>query len=118
MSEIPVITVDGPSGTGKGTVCSHLANWLAWNFLDSGALYRILAVAAEKYHLATDNEPVIAELAESLDVVFHRPRPGKNMTVIFEGCDISQKIRTLFFAYLHSVMWPPRPFHYLSNASP
>ena len=94
MSEIPVITVDGPSGTGKGTVCSHLANWLAWNFLDSGALYRILAVAAEKYHLAIDNEPVIAKLAESLDVVFHRPRPGKNMTVIFEGCDISQKIRT------------------------
>jgi len=94
MSEIPVITVDGPSGTGKGTVCSHLANWLAWNFLDSGALYRVLAVAAEKYHLATDNEPVIAELAESLDVVFHRPQPGKDVTVIFEGNDISQEIRT------------------------
>lgn len=94
MSEIPVITVDGPSGTGKGTVCSHLANWLGWNFLDSGALYRVLAVAAEKYHLATDNEPVIAELAESLDVVFDRPQPGKDVTVIFEGNDISQQIRT------------------------
>jgi len=94
MSEIPVITVDGPSGAGKGTVCSHLANWLAWNFLDSGALYRILAVAAEKHHLATNNEPVIAELAESLDVVFDRPQPGKDVTVIFEGNDISQEIRT------------------------
>ncbi len=94
MSEIPVITVDGPSGTGKGTVCSHLANWLGWNFLDSGALYRVLAVAAEKYHLATDNEPGIAELAESLDVVFDRPQPGKDVTVIFEGNDISQQIRT------------------------
>jgi cytidylate kinase len=67
---------------------------LVWNFLDSGALYRILAVAAEKYHLATDNEPVIAELAESLDVVFHRPQPGKDVTVIFESNDISQEIRT------------------------
>ncbi len=94
MSEIPVITVDGPSGTGKGTVCSHLANWLGWNFLDSGALYRVLAVAAEKYDLATDNEPGIAELAESLDVVFDRPQPGKDVTVIFEGNDISQQIRT------------------------
>lgn len=94
MSEIPVITVDGPSGAGKGTVCSHLANWLAWNFLDSGALYRILAVAAEKHHLAANNESVIAELAESLDVVFDRPQPGKDVTVIFEGNDISQEIRT------------------------
>ena len=94
MSEIPVITVDGPSGAGKGTVCSHLANWLAWNFLDSGALYRILVVAAEKHHLATNNEPVIAELAESLDVVFDRPQPGKDVTIIFEGNDISQEIRT------------------------
>ncbi len=94
MSEIPVITVDGPSGTGKGTVCSHLANWLGWNFLDSGALYRVLAVAAEKYDLARDNEPGIAELAESLDVVFDRPQPGKDVTVIFEGNDISQEIRT------------------------
>ena len=94
MSEIPVITVDGPSGAGKGTVCSHLANWLAWNFLDSGALYRILAVAAEKHHLAVNNESVIAELAESMDVVFDRPQPGKDVTVIFEGNDISQEIRT------------------------
>ena len=94
MSEIPVITVDGPSGAGKGTVCSHLANWLAWNFLDSGALYRILAVAAEKHHLAANNKSVIAELAESLDVVFDRPQPGKDVTVIFEGNDISQEIRT------------------------
>ena len=94
MSEIPVITVDGPSGTGKGTVCSHLANWLAWNFLDSGALYRVLAVAAEKHHLATNNEPGIADLAKSLDVVFDRPQPRKDVKVIFEGNDISQQIRT------------------------
>lgn len=91
---VPVITVDGPSGTGKGTICSHLASWLNWNFLDSGALYRILAVAAEKHHLETNNEAAIAEIAESLDVVFEQPQPGQDVTVIFEGIDISQQIRT------------------------
>ena len=91
---VPVITVDGPSGTGKGTICSHLASWLHWNFLDSGALYRILAVAAEKYHLQTNDETAIAEIAESLDVIFERPQPGQDVTVIFEGIDISQQIRT------------------------
>lgn len=94
MADIPVIAVDGPSGTGKGTICSHLANWLAWNFLDSGALYRILAVAAEKHHLEEGDEVGIADIAVSLDVVFQRPQPGKDVTVIFEGTDISQKIRT------------------------
>lgn len=91
---VPVITVDGPSGTGKGTICSHLASWLNWNFLDSGALYRILAVAAEKYHLQTNAETAIVKIAESLDVVFERPQPGQDVTVIFEGIDISQQIRT------------------------
>jgi cytidylate kinase len=94
MSAIPVIAVDGPSGTGKGTICSHLATWLGWNLLDSGALYRILAVATEKRHLDLDNESAIAKIAESLDVVFQQPQPGKDITVIFEGDDIGQKIRT------------------------
>lgn len=94
MSYVPVITVDGPSGTGKGTLCSHLANWLRWNFLDSGALYRILAFAADKYHLETNNEVAIAELAGSLDVVFQMPEPGKDVTIIYEGSDISHEIRT------------------------
>ncbi len=94
MSDIPVIAVDGPSGTGKGTICSHLATWLGWHLLDSGALYSILAIAAEKYQLEFDNESAIADIAESLDVVFQQPQPGKDITVIFEGDDISQKIRT------------------------
>jgi len=95
MSDIPVITVDGPSGTGKGTICSHLANWLGWHLLDSGALYRIVAVAAEKHQLEPDNsESTIADIAGSLDVVFQQSQPGKDITVIFEGDDITQKIRT------------------------
>ncbi|RKZ49651.1 MAG: (d)CMP kinase [Gammaproteobacteria bacterium] len=94
MSDIPVIAVDGPSGTGKGTICSHLATWLGWHLLDSGALYRILAIAAEKYELELNNESAIVEIAGSLDVEFQQPQPGKDITVIFEGDDISQKIRT------------------------
>ncbi len=94
MSDIPVIAVDGPSGTGKGTICSHLANWLSWHLLDSGALYRILAVAAGKYQLELNNELAIADIAASLDVVFQQPQPGEDIEVIFEGDDISQKIRT------------------------
>ena len=94
MSDISVIAVDGPSGTGKGTICSHLASWLGWHLLDSGALYRILAVAAEKYQLELNNESAIADIAGSLDVVFQQPQPGKDITVIFEGDDITQKIRT------------------------
>ncbi len=94
MNTIPVITVDGPSGTGKGTICSHLANWLDWNFLDSGALYRILAVAAAKHQLALDNEVDITLMAEALDVVFQRPLSGNDVSVVYEGDDISQKIRT------------------------
>ncbi len=94
MSDIPVIAVDGPSGTGKGTICSHLACWLGWNYLDSGALYRILAVAAEKHHIKTNNEAAIADIAKSLDVVFQQPQPGMDVTVIFEGNDISQQIRS------------------------
>jgi CMP/dCMP kinase len=94
MSDIPVIAVDGPSGTGKGTICSHLATWLGWHLLDSGALYRILAIAAEKYQFELDNESALAAIAGSLDVVFQQPQPGKDITVIFEGDDITRKIRT------------------------
>ena len=94
MTDIPVIAVDGPSGTGKGTICSHLATWLGWHLLDSGALYRILAIAADKYQLELDNESAIADIAGSLDVVFQQPQPEKDITVIFEGDDITRKIRT------------------------
>lgn len=45
---VPVITLDGPSGTGKGTLCQLLAKHLKWNMLDSGAIYRVLAYAARK----------------------------------------------------------------------
>ena len=65
-----VITIDGPSGSGKGTVCALLAQQLGWHLLDSGALYRLLALAAEQRGVALEDEAGLAALAESLDVLF------------------------------------------------
>mgnify|MGYP000446898717 FL=1 len=56
MVSAPVITIDGPSGSGKGTVAGILAKRLGWNLLDSGALYRLLAFAAGNHGVALDNE--------------------------------------------------------------
>ena len=57
-----IITIDGPSGTGKGTVCSHLAYLLKWNFLDSGALYRVLAIAAKENQVRNEDELELIKL--------------------------------------------------------
>ena len=69
-SNVPVITIDGPSGTGKGTICHMLAKHLGWHFLDSGAIYRVLAFAAVKRNInCTEIEKLVA-LAHSLDLRF------------------------------------------------
>ena len=78
-----VITVDGPSGAGKGTLCHALAEKLKFDFLDSGAIYRILALAAKKSGIDFTNEPKLAELGRNLDVQFI-PSNGE-IHVILEG---------------------------------
>ncbi len=91
MSNIPVITVDGPSGTGKGTLGRYLADWLQWHFLDSGALYRVLALAAEQQQIALNDESAaerLAQLAENLNVAF------QNTEVLLEGVLVTDTIRT------------------------
>ena len=67
---IPVLTVDGPSGTGKGTLCAVLAQALNWHFLDSGALYRLVALRAGDLGLALEDEPAVAAVALALPVTF------------------------------------------------
>jgi cytidylate kinase len=94
MADVPVITVDGPSGTGKGTVCSYLADWLQWHFLDSGALYRVLAVAAEKNSITLDDAERLAALATELDVVFTCPGAGQEVEVRLGGENVSAELRT------------------------
>jgi CMP/dCMP kinase len=94
MSDTPIITVDGPSGTGKGTICSYLTNWLQWNFLDSGALYRVLAIAAEKHQIKNDDEAALANLAENLNVEFKVADAGSLVNVMLDGENVTDEIRT------------------------
>lgn len=93
-TEIPVITVDGPGGTGKGTLSSSLANWLGWHFLDSGALYRVLALAAERHNIGPENIASLADLGRNLDVIFKQSASGEGKSVILEGDEVTNQIRT------------------------
>ncbi|QBQ62770.1 (d)CMP kinase [Actinobacillus indolicus] len=87
-----VITVDGPSGAGKGTLCHALADKLGFDFLDSGAIYRILALAAVKHGIDFENELALAELGRKLDVKFV---PENNeIQVILDGENVGDQIRT------------------------
>ena len=92
-SPIPVITIDGPSGSGKGTVAALLAGKLGWNFLDSGALYRLLAFAARNHGVDLTNEEALKALAAHLDVQFGAAEKGHGMRIVLEGEDVTEAIR-------------------------
>ena len=87
-----MITVDGPSGAGKGTVCAILAEALGWHLLDSGALYRITGLASDRRGIALDSEELVADVAANLDVRFIPT--GSGVQVILEGDDVTTTIRT------------------------
>jgi cytidylate kinase len=91
---IPVITIDGPSGVGKGSVSLRLANQLHWHTLDSGALYRLLAWAAHSRHLPLTDELALATLAEQLSVQFQILPNLSGIQVFSEGQDVSLALRT------------------------
>lgn len=93
MTSSQVITIDGASGTGKGTVSQLLATRLGWKFLDSGALYRVLALAAQKHSVALDNEKALEVLGEHLDVQFIA-QENDFPRIILEGEDVTEIIRT------------------------
>ncbi|MEP0177728.1 MAG: (d)CMP kinase [Paraglaciecola sp.] len=88
----PVITIDGPSGAGKGTASTLLAKKLGWHFLDSGAIYRVLAVASIHHQIPSEDEAGLLPLASSLDVQFDATESG--VKVMLEGEDVSDSIRT------------------------
>lgn len=94
-SAIPVITVDGPSGTGKGTLCLRLATVLGWHLLDSGLLYRVLALAAQKHGLSLDDEAALGVLAQGLELNFVMAEEARDpLRVSLEGQDVTVAIRT------------------------
>lgn len=93
MSPVPVITVDGPSGAGKGTISHLLAEALGWHFLDSGALYRVVGQACLIEGIRWDDHRGVAELARYLDVSFEAAASGEIM-VAYKGQDVSRAIRT------------------------
>jgi len=90
-SQSPVITVDGPSGAGKGTLCMLLADKLGFHLLDSGAIYRVLALAAIHHGVDTESEDALVPLATHLDVQFLAE--GDLVKVILEGEDVSGELR-------------------------
>ena len=83
-----VVTIDGPSGSGKGTISQLLAERLGWHFLDSGALYRVLGVAALRRGLDAGQPQELKKLAEVLGVTFRKER------IILDGEDVADAIRT------------------------
>jgi cytidylate kinase len=91
MNSVPVITIDGPGGAGKGTVSHAIARELGWHFLDSGAVYRLLALAALKRGMDLNDLAGLTALAGNLDVVF--PVEGGD-TVLLDGADVGREIRT------------------------
>jgi len=92
MTHIPIITVDGPSGAGKGTLSAKLAEMFRWRFLDSGAIYRVLAVASVHHGIMASDEAGLVPLATGLDVTFVGDEG--NISIILEGEDVTDDIRT------------------------
>jgi CMP/dCMP kinase len=88
-----VITIDGPSGSGKGTIAGLLAKQLGWNLLDSGALYRLLAFAARNHGVDLTNEEALKLLAAHLDVQFVAAEAGKPQKIVLEGEEVTEIIR-------------------------
>ena len=90
----PVVTIDGPSGVGKGTVTLRIAKHLGWHTLDSGALYRVLAFASLQHAIASADERALTHLASQLNVQFEPLLDLSETRVMLDGQDVTPSLRT------------------------
>ena len=94
MSEaVPVIAIDGPSGSGKGTIARRVAAALGWRLLDSGALYRLVGLAARRRGVSFDDPEELASVAATLDVWFASAADGSER-IELDGTDVTREIRS------------------------
>ncbi len=91
---IPVLTIDGPGGSGKGTISALVAQKLGWHLLDSGALYRLVALGAQKQGIDLADEGALADYARGLDVKFELVPGTTEVTTFLAGEDVGRQIRT------------------------
>ena len=90
----PVLTIDGPSGAGKGSIAQLVAKKLGWSLLDSGALYRLTALSALNQGVSFENEQALAMVAQGLKVEFLPSEFGEPVKVLLDGLDVTNEIRT------------------------
>lgn len=100
---VPVITIDGPTASGKGTIAANVARHLGWATLDSGALYRLTALGVLRSGCNAEDVHAVADVARTLDVAFQGDR------ILFQGEDVSKKIRQEDIGNLASrlAVYPP-----------
>lgn len=93
MKSVPLVTIDGSAGSGKGTLAQRLANKLRWHLLDSGAIYRLLALAACQQGVALDDESALVALANSVKMEFVAEE-GAELSILLDGKDVTRDVRT------------------------
>jgi len=92
-AHIPVLTIDGPSGSGKGTIARRVAEKLGWHLLDSGALYRLVALDAENKGISHNDAEALARIAADLDVLFKSDSGGREQ-IFLSGSDVTDAVRS------------------------
>ncbi len=88
---VPVLTIDGPSGTGKGTIAGRLANVLGWHILDSGAFYRAFGYLASRRGISPENDHALRAMGSTALIEFHKI--GDEVRIFVEGSDVSETVR-------------------------